>query len=267
VIPATVIITTFNEEENLGACLNALKDFDDVIVVDSNSTDKTQEIATEFSAQVINYTWDRCYPKKRQWCLDHLETKYDFIFFVDADEIVTTKLIKEIKILDFQCAGYFVKGQYVWNDQVLRHGLVNNKLCLINKNKIEFPVVDDLDIEGMGEIEGHYQPVLKPEYRYEKIKQLDHCLIHDALDGWEERHQRYAKWEAKMIKRKAYPKDPVPWRDKLKQIFRKMPYRNIVAFLHCYIFKLGFLDGRDGYDFAKSRARYYSLVSQALRRQ
>ncbi len=267
-IPVTVIITTYNEERNLARCLDPLKDFSEAIVVDSSSTDKTKDIAKKHDATVINFTWNGAYPKKRQWILENVKTQNDFIFFVDADEVLTPDIINEISNLDFKAAGYFVKGQYVWAGKVLKHGLVNNKLCLFHKDKIEFPVVDDLNIEGMGEIEGHYQPVLKSEYQNETIEQVNAPLLHYAYEGemhWSKRHARYAQWEAQMIKDKAYPKDPVPFREFLKSIFKRLPFRRLIAFMHCYILKRGFLDGRAGYDFAKSRMHYYDLVNKALK--
>lgn len=267
-IPVSVIITTYNEEHNMARCLTALKDFDEVIVVDSNSDDQTKEISLQHGARVENYTWNGAYPKKRQWILDHLKTQNDFIFFVDGDEVLTPDIINEISCLDFNAAGYFVKGQYVWFGKILKHGLINNKLCLFNKNKIEFPVVDDLNINGMGEIEGHYQPVLKVQYQDEAIDQVNAPLLHYAYEGadnWRARHERYAQWEAKMIKDNAYPVDPVAMREFLKKTFRKLPFRGAIAFCHSYFYKGGFLDGRAGYDFAKSRMHYYQLVNKALK--
>ena len=276
-IPVSVIITTYNEAQNLERCLNALKDFDDVLVVDSNSTDETVSIATRYGVRVQNFTWNGAYPKKRQWCLDNIETKYDYIFFVDGDEEITPDLVQEIKLLDFTAAGYFVKGQYIWRGCSLRHGLKNNKLALFDKNKIEFPVVNDLDIEGMGEIEGHYQPIFKNfrctgalNSQSDRIDQLQSPLLHFAYEdgkSWQKRHERYAYWEAQMIKRHAYPKDPKPWRERLKYLFRKFPCRGLIAFGHCYILNLGFLDGHAGFHFAKSRYDYYSLVAKSLSRQ
>lgn len=264
-INVSVLITTLNEEDRLGLCLEALQEFDDVIVVDSGSHDKTVEIAAQCGARVADFKWDGQYPKKRQHCLENLNIKHDFVFFVDADEIVTPALIDEIKNLDFSAAGYFVRGQYVWNGRLLKHGMVNNKLALFNRHKIKFPVIDDLDIEGMGEIEGHYQPVLKAAYADEEIEQLNNALIHDADTGWEKRHQRYAQWEAAMIKRGAYPKDPNMLRQILKQVFRHVPLRGVIAFCHCYFLKAGFLDGHAGFYFALSRMKYYQMVTAALK--
>ncbi|NCO04474.1 MAG: glycosyltransferase family 2 protein [Alphaproteobacteria bacterium] len=267
-IPVSVLITVYNEAENLPRCLRALQNFDEIIIIDSNSTDNTAAIAKEYGAHVICYQWDGQYPKKRQWCLDHLEIKYDFVFWVDADEVVTPDLISEIKNLSFDSAGYFVKGQYIWLGQALKRGLKNNKLALFDRRKIYFPVVDDLDIKEMGEMEGHYQPILKPDYSDEKIEQLNAELLHYACDdrgAWERRHERYAIWEAAMIWRGAYPKDPSRGREFIKTIFRKTPRRDWIAFVHSYIYKHGFLDGKAGYDFARSRACYYRKVAVHLK--
>lgn len=272
-IPVSVIVVTRNEEACIAKSLDALCWFDDLWVVDSNSNDRTCDIARECGARVANFDWDGKYPKKRQWCLDHLPLRNQWVFFVDADEIVTNDLTREIAALDLSLksgvAGYFVRGRYLWpykgKHKMLRYGLGNNKLVLFDRWKVEFPVVDDLGLGGMGEIEGHYQPILKDKYAGEMIRQLNFALEHAACESkaiWYDRHERYAQWEAGMNIRDAWPKDPVQWRQAFKQIFRAMPMRNVAAFLHCYILKLGFLDGGVGLDFALSRAWYYKRISE-----
>lgn len=267
-IPISVIITTRNEADNLPRCLEALSQFDEVIVVDSNSRDKTCDIALQYDAQVISFDWNGQYPKKRQWCLNNLNLKNDHIFFVDADEVVTRNVVEEIKKLSLQCAGYFVKSKYSWQDKILKHGLQNNKLVLFDRTKIEFPIIDDLDIDGMGEMEGHYQPILKEEFQSERLGHLKYAMLHYAYSdevSWNKRHERYAQWEAVMIKRDGYPKDPSIFRETLKRFFRQAPLRVVIAFVHCYIIKIGFLDGRAGFEFARSRMFYYQMVNDKLK--
>lgn len=264
-IPVSVIIVTRNEEARLAACLAALEDFDEVIVVDSNSTDRTAAIAAQYGAQVVPFLWDGRYPKKRQYCLDNLATRHDWIFFVDADEIVTRELAHEIAALRFDCAGYFIKGRYLWNGRILRHGVMNNKLVLFDRRKLVFPVVDDLDLPGMEEMEGHYQPVLRPACRHEKLGRLKQAMIHHAAQdrgAWDARHRRYAEWERGMNDRKAWPQDPDRRRQALKIIFRALPGRGIWMFFYGYLWKRGFLDGRAGFDFARRRAAYYRAISR-----
>lgn len=263
-IPVSVLIVTKNEADHISRCLTALSDFAEIVVIDSGSADSTVDIARGHGARVEDFTWNGRYPKKRQWCLNHLSLKHEWVFFVDADEVVTEDLKNEMAQLFTNGpahAGYFVKGRYVWNGQVLKHGLVNNKLVLFDRRKIHFPVVDDLDLPGMGEIEGHYQPVLKNSG---STGQLKAPLLHYAYEdqeSWQRRHERYAAWEAGMNRKNAWPRDPDPKREFMKQIFRALPLRPAFAFLHCYVLKLGFLDGRAGWDFAKSRFIYYRMIS------
>lgn len=265
-IPVTAIIVTKNEEVNIRRCLDALDDFAQILVVDSSSDDRTCTIAKSCGVQVINFVWNGAYPKKRQWCLDHIETAYDWILFIDADEVMTMPLVAAIKDIfsknmdDY--AGFFIEGRYIWQEHELKRGLTNNKIALMHKKRMGFPVINDLDIEGMGEIEGHYQPVMTDGNGNYKIGQLVGYVEHYIEDyqSWLSRHERYARWEAGMNDRGSWPQDPRFLRQCFKQLFRRLPFRHIVAFLHSYIFKMGFLDGKAGYDFAKSRALYYKMI-------
>ena len=262
----SVIITALNAANSLPSCLEALKEFDDVIVIDSNSKDGSKDICKKYNVSYVPYEWNGQYPKKRQWVLNNVQTKYDYIFFVDADEIVTPDLVAQISTSDLSAAGYFVKGQYEMSGTILRHGLQNNKLSLFHRDKFEFPIIDDLVAKTMGEIEGHYQPVLKTDFIDARIEQMSAPLIHRAYDeNWEERHDRYAQWEAYMILGDRYPQENKKFREILKRIFRKMPMRGLIAFIHSYVLKFGFLDGKAGYNFAYSRLHYYNKVSVILK--
>jgi glycosyltransferase involved in cell wall biosynthesis len=113
-IPASVIIVTKNEEKNIAKCLTKLSRFDDLWVIDSDSQDKTVEIAKNFPVTVQNFQWNKHYPKKRQYCLDTLPLKNDWVFFVDADESIPDALIDEIENLlssNPTEAGYFINGR------------------------------------------------------------------------------------------------------------------------------------------------------------
>jgi len=260
-IPVTVMIMTLNEGARINACLAALQGFDDIHVIDSGSQDDTASIATKSGAQVHDFRWDGRYPKKRQWCLDKLTIKHDWVLFIDADEIMTQPLKSEITEFfatgnDIECAGVLITGRYVLEGKLLRYGLANRKIALLNKRKMTF--VNDLDCPGMGEIEGHYQPVTISNQPH-KIISFHNYLEHHANDDraqWLARHQRYARWEACMNKQKAWPRDPVLWRQWLKVVFRTMPCRGMIAFVHSYIVKRGF-------KMACDRRLYYRMISNA----
>lgn len=255
-LPITAIIVTKNEEARIARCLNSLKSFAEIIVVDSNSTDRTCDIVHTYGLKTVQFTWNGQYPKKRQWCLDTLALQHDWVFFIDADEEVTPEFVEALRDVDWAStpeAGFFVKARYVMNGKILRHGLKNNKLCLLHKHRMEFPVVDDLDIQGMGEIEGHYQPMPRQKFR---TGQIMPPILHYAFKGWAERHKRYALWEVGMDERKAWPQDS----RRIKTLFKAIPLRAEAAFAHSYILKAGFLDGREGLILALTRWRYYRMI-------
>lgn len=272
-IPVSVIVAIRDEAARIGRCLAALTDFSEIVAVDSGSADGTADIARRAGARTVPFSWNGRYPKKRQWCLDTLDLKHDWVLFVDADEIVTPGLAREIRTLFSlphppPCAGYFIDGLYAADGRVLRHGLRNRKIALLDRRALRFPAVDDLDLPGMGEMEGHYQPV--PRTPTAKIGKLRQPMLHETDIGgpaWRARHERYAAWEAGMNRKNAWPPDPVPWRQALKTVFRALPFRPAAAFLHSYVLKAGFLDGKPGWRLARSRASYYAMIRRLQAQQ
>lgn len=265
-IPASVLVMTRMEGARIERCLRALQDFDEVIVVDSHSTDDTLARAAACGARIEHFAWNGAYPKKRQFCLDHISIKHDWVFFCDADEVVTPVLVREMARFDPAMDGYFITGKYVMDGRVLQFGACNRKLCFFNRHRFVFPVIDDLACPGMGEMEGHYQPVPRPGMRL-RIGRMRENLLHYAYDeraAWVARHERYAAWERCMNAKKLWPKDPVWYREWLKMIFRAAPFRPQIAFLHSYLFKGGFLDGRAGWRLARDRASYYKMIARVL---
>lgn len=269
--PVSVVILTKNEARRIADTLATLKGFNDVWVVDSQSDDQTVDLARAAGASVESFVWNGQYPKKKQWALDHLPLKYDWVLLLDADERLTPALCDEIAALfaDGRAPnmdGYFIRGFYRIGDQILRHGQQNHKLMLMNRQKLTFPVLDDLAFDGGWEVEGHYQPVAREGVA--KVGCLDAALIHDAfddVDALKKRHINYAKWEALMNLHQAWPLDVVPKRQRLKQIFRALPCRAVVMFLYCYVVKGGVLDGRLGLAFALQRAVYYKDIAKFQR--
>ena len=267
-LPVTAIVVTRNEAHRIIPCLRALKNVSEIIVVDSQSTDGTRELVMAEGVTIIPFIWNGIYPKKRQWCLDFLPLKQDWVLFIDADEIVTPECLDEIDALlrnGASCAGYFITGRYTVRGTCLRFGQPNKKIALFNRHYMCFPEVDDLDIPGMGEVEGHYQPILKPECMKLKIGSLKNHVIHEAMEderAWAFRHEKYARWEAGMNIKNAWPIDPIPWRQKAKSLLRATKLRPYIVFLAVYVVFGGFLDGRAGLKFAFHRYRYYCRIKQ-----
>jgi glycosyltransferase involved in cell wall biosynthesis len=260
---------TRNEERNLARCLRSLDRVAEVFVVDSQSEDTTCSIADEYGAKVVQFDWNGRYPKKKQWCLENLPFSHDWALFLDADEELGPELTDEIGAVVGgrpEHAGYFVGYDYVFLGRVLRHGHRVYKLVLLDRRRTRFPERDDLDVVHMWEVEGHYQPrvdgpvgVLRYRMRHDDHADLFHYF---------ERHNRYSDWEAILRAKGALPRrgEPQPpFRGALKIIFSRLPLKGLAAFLHSYLLKLGFLDGRAGLHFALARGFYYWQVGLKTR--
>ena len=260
-ISASVVVMTKNEERNIAKCLRSVAAFDEVLVVDSVSDDRTVEIATEMGAKVSPFRWNGGYPKKKQWCLENLSFSHDWVLYVDADEEVLPDLAAEIGRLmraSPEHAGYFVGYDYVFLGRVLKHGHRVYKLVLFNRHKGRFLDYDDLDAANMWEVEGHYQPRIDGTTGVLASRMLH--ADHDTLYHYFDRHNRYSDWEA-VLRTKGKlvsPHEAQPGlRRWLKRIFDIVPLKGTVAFVDSYVLRLGFLDGRAGFHFALARAFYY----------
>src|SRR6516165_6176312 len=95
-VPVSVIVPVKNEAENLRRCLPALQWADEVFVVDSQSSDRTEEVARQHGAQVVQFHFNGTFPKKKNWALEHLRFRNEWVLIVDADEVVIPPLAEEI---------------------------------------------------------------------------------------------------------------------------------------------------------------------------
>ena len=123
-LPVSVIIAVRNEAGNLPRCLDALREMGEVYVVDSQSTDSTVEIARTHGAQVVQFHYQGGWPKKRQWAMDNLPLAHQWILLLDADEVVTPDLVREIRgaIENSAVHGYYIALRIHFLGRVLRHG-------------------------------------------------------------------------------------------------------------------------------------------------
>jgi len=265
-IPVTVLVQTKNEAVGIASCLASLDDFDEVIVVDSNSSDSTAEIARAAGVEVVNFTWNGCYPKKKQWQLENITARHDWLLFLDADETPSPELVNSIRSAmnrrpDDLPSAFDLHLLYHFSGQALAHGHRVVKRALVNRRETWFPVVDDLNAPGMGELEGHYQPLVK-----RRTEVLKGWLDHDDLDPvrtWFDRHNRYSDWEAYLARSRAT--SPDQFRSKQGRLFSKVPFKPLAFFVYSYIARLGFLDGRAGFDYAFALAGYYWQIELKTR--
>lgn len=258
--PVSVVILTKDEELAIEACVASAGAFGEVFVVDSASTDRTVELAEKLGATVVPFVWDGGYPKKKQWSLDHCPISHDWVLMLDADEVVTPELAREIEALDLDdpsVAAYDVTLDYVFLGRRLRHGHKVTKRILLRRSRNRFPVVDDLGATNMWEVEGHYQPVTDGA-----VRQLSSSLLHEdrePLFHYFERHNRYSDWEAHLAGRER--SQVAKARSRQGRIFDRVPGKPLAFFVYSYLVRGGWRDGAPGFHYAMAHAFYFWQIT------
>ena len=263
-MPLTVVILTKNEESAISRCIDSVIDADQVLVIDSNSTDKTVPFAQQRGADVINFTWDGQYPKKKQWALEHHIIRNDWVLFLDADEAATPTLISELKHLlaepqIIKFGAFVVELDYFFMGKSLRFGHKVKKRAVLNRSCCTFPIIRDLHVSNMWEVEGHYQPICKKQVGALKGK-ISHSDP-DPLFDYFSRHNRYSDWEAELRMNPGMKVSVRNARTSQGAIFDRIPGKPILFFFYSFILKSGWRDGSVGFNYAMALSFYYWQIS------
>ncbi|TCK20932.1 glycosyltransferase family 2 protein [Pseudonocardia endophytica] len=269
-VPITAIILTKNEARVIERTIHSLLCLDQVVVVDSASEDGTPAIARGAGADVVDFLWDGQYPKKKQWALEHSDIRNRWVLFVDADEIFTRSLLDEMgqQILCRSSSAdspgaYSVEYAYRFDGRILHHGHRVRKVVLLDKDRCHFPVVDDLNVANMWEVEGHYQPVIDGE-----VGALSGEVVHDDVDplySYFARHNRYSDWEAHLRVNKSAQRQVRASKTLQGRIFDRLPLKPLLFFVYSYVLRAGFRDGIPGLNYALSLAFYYWQINVKTR--
>ena len=277
VLPVSAIVPVRNEARNLARCLQSLAGLGEVYVIDSQSTDDTVLIAQSHGAKVVQFHYAGGWPKKRQWAMDTLPLKYDWILLLDSDEVLTPELMDEIRraLLNPEVNGYFIRLQMYFLGRILRHcGATFWKLSLFRKGRGRFECrLKDQD-PSMADIEIHEHVVVNGP-----VARLHNALIHhnvDSLSRYILKHNEYSNWEARVLLQPEGDSEQVSAdlfgtqaqrRRWLKRNLYRLPGSPALLFLYRYIFRLGFLDGVPGLIYCSfqavqmfhSKAKIYEL--------
>jgi glycosyltransferase involved in cell wall biosynthesis len=264
-IPVTVVVPIKNEERNLSQCLARLSAFEDVWVVDSDSTDSSVEVATHYGARVLNFRWAGGFPKKRNWVLMNEAFATPWVLFLDADEHLTDAFVEELRdTLDRagpEIAGYWLNYTNHFMDVELRHGVAQRKLALLRIGSGLYERIDDPGWSTL-DMEVHEHPILDGE-----VGEIKTCIDHRDFRGIEHfiaRHNGYSNWEASRLAQLGPPGSPAWSSLTPRQAFK---YRNLPRwwfapfyFFLNYVVKLGVLDGARGLDYAMLKMAYFQAI-------
>jgi glycosyltransferase involved in cell wall biosynthesis len=269
-VPVSVIVPVRNEAQNLRRCLPALSWADEVFVVDSQSQDDTPDVAVEHGATVVQFHFNGSYPKKKNWALDNLPLRNEWVLIVDADEVVLPELAAEIgrRIAGDEADGFYLNSRYYFLGRRIRHCGYSEcwNLRLFKHRLGRYEKMPDETGGRCGDNEAHEHVELAG-----RVLRLEHELEHHAyptVAAWVEKHNRYAIWEAAQYER--YRDEPIPatigpgqrFRRRLKKLSLRLPMRPVVRFVYAYFLRLGFLDGRPGLIFCGLLA-FYDLLASA----
>ena len=265
--PISVVILTKDEEPNIEDCLRSCAWCDDVHILDSGSTDRTSEIAERLGAKV-HYHPFTSFGEQRNWAIDNIQHKYDWVFHLDADERFTPELVGEMRqiLLDNpDDAGFYVPHKLMFMGRWLRYaegGYPIYQMRFFHKARMRFRD------HGHGQREattGHVGILHRPYLHFNFSK---------GLDDWIDKHNRYSALEAKetfallsgkstarysafgnSVERRRFFKSRVyPW----------LPGTWLARFIWMYVLRLGFLDGKAGLQYCLLMSSYDLFTSLKL---
>lgn len=259
-IPISVVVSVKNEALNLPACLDKLTRFDQVLVVDSGSTDDTMDIAKAMGAEVLQFQWNGKFPKKRNWTLQNADLRHEWVLFLDADEFVTDEFVSEVavKIKDSNYSGFTIQFENYFMGRKLKHGYGFQKSALFKKSRGAYEKIEE-DLWSHLDMEVHEHPIIegkvgliKAKVVHKDFKNLDHYIA---------KHNAYSSWEAqRYLQLKQSRNSNLTLNQKIKYGLLNTGFLPMIYFIGAYFLKLGFLDGKEGFYLARFKSHYFFQI-------
>lgn len=258
----SILILTLNEEQNLPACLRSVAWSDDIVVLDSFSTDTTCEIAEAAGARVMQRRLED-WASHQNWAVANISFKHPWVYYADADEVVTDELRDEMLAIAADPRTPAVAYRVRFKNQFMGRWIRRSSLYptwvlrFFRPEKVRWErlvnpvaVVDGPE----GRLHGHFL----------------HYSFNKGMAAWFDKHNRYSTQEAaEAIKsarggtlrvRDLVTADPVRRRRALKELSWRMPLRPLLRFLYMYVLRLGFLDGWAGFTYCRLIAIYEYMI-------
>ena len=211
----------------------------------------------------FNGTW----PKKKNWALENLPFKNEWVFILDADEVLPPEAEAEFRSAIANAgdvAGYWINRHFIFLGKRLRHAYYPNwNLRLFRHSLGRYEKLTTAETDS-GDNEVHEHVIVRgPTARLQC--EIAHYAF-PTVEIFVEKHNRYSNWEARVAADEYLKKGsshlsaaPVQRRRRLKKLSQRLPFRPTLRFLYVYIWQKGFLDGRHGYYFARLHALYEFL--------
>lgn len=259
----SVLILTLNEDRNLPSCLASLQWCDDIVVLDSFSTDRTVEIANSSGARVVQRHFDN-WAAHQNWAVQNISFKHPWVYYSDADEIVPSELRDEMFSvtgdMSAKPVAYRMRYKNFFCDRWIRHCGIYPVwvLRLFRPDKVHWErLVNPVPIVhgSEGRLTNHFH----------------HFSFNKGYEAWFAKHNKYSSQEAeegiKTIQVGFHDWagllsfwDASRRRKAMKELSFRLPFRPTLRFLYMYILRLGFLDGREGLTYCLLLSMYEYLI-------
>ena len=263
----TVIVLTFNEEINISKSVsNVIEWAKSVFVLDSGSSDRTEEIAESLGAKLFSHHFDN-YANQRNYALRELPIETDWVLFLDADEYLTEELKMEISsiLADTDYDGFYLRRRFYFMGRWIKYGsyypiwilrLFKKEKCIVEREVNEHFIVNG------------------------KVGYLTNDFVDDnkkSISEWIEKHNKYATYEAEQLlsyddrkgnrkkdkfaslsgsqaQKKRWIREYV-WNPLLPPLLRPFLY-----FFYRYFLRFGFLDGKEGFIYHILHGLWYPFL-------
>ncbi|WP_204102075.1 MULTISPECIES: glycosyltransferase family 2 protein [Spirulina sp. CCY15215] len=260
----SIYILTYNEEIEIAACIESIVSFcDDIIIVDSYSSDRTLDIVSNYDVRIVQHSFES-HGKQRTWMLREVSTQYDWVYILEADERMTPELYAEccqvIQNKD-EYIGYYVAERVMFMNHWIRHctQYPRYQLRLFRKDKVWF---DDYGHTEREICDGKTS-FLKETY--------PHYTSGKGFSRWLEKHNRYSTDEARETLSQLeaggvrwqdlfWGRSEVEKRRALKDLSLRLPFRPFLRFLYMYFLLGGIWDGRPGWAWCVLQSFYEYFI-------
>ena len=260
----SVVIPTRNEARNIERCLRSIAWAAEIYVIDSQSTDDTCRLAAKYGAKIVQFDYQGGWPKKKNWALANVPFANEWVFLLDADEVLMDGGQEEIAAAvqtDESIDGYWINRRFIFLGKWLQHAYYPNwNLRLFKHGQGRFEKLVEGETDS-GDVEIHEHIVVHG--RTGRLRsELEHYAF-PSVESFIEKHNRYSNWEAQLQVELDEKKGNAPLQDKrvsfhrrLKLATSRLPMRPFLRFCYIYFLQRGFLDGMEGYYFARLHGCY-----------
>lgn len=264
----STLVLTHNEASNIERCLASLACCDDIVVLDSFSTDLTMEILSHYGIRTCQRKFDT-FAGQRNWAIQNVDFKHPWVLHLDADECMTPELHQELLTvagLDEKSA-YFVANKLIFMGRWIRHASMypHYQARLLRISEADFVQT------------GHGQSLGRADRGGGTLREAYlHYNFSKGISDWIARHNRYSTDEAARIgsqtgswtgavKRAMFGHSPQEKQQGRKRFADSLPLRPVARFGYLYFWRLGFLDGMAGFHYCMLMAIYDYFIGLKCR--